>query len=319
MLLDAQQILQSIVAQHGLLVPRAKHIYSFSHLTFQEYFTARQIIEVDKSTELVLQNLVEHLWQKSWQEVFLLAVEMSSNADFLVLLIKNKIDSLLANNPRLQEYLIWLDKKSLTVNRRYSLEEVQKIKHRLKFKVEYNLSLYRSLYFSLFLSFYIYRILDLDSDLYPIIDFALYIALNFYLCLSRNIELDFSQKLFQNLNYTLKLIEQSDPQLYQAIKNLQAQLPDREDETIHQEWWHNNGKEWAEELRTIMVKYRNIGHDWQFNDEQQELLIKYYQANQFLTQCLAQECYVSRSVRQYIEETLLLPISEIKKYGLLEI
>ena len=62
-----------------------------------------------------------------------------------------------------------------------------------------------------------------------------------------------------------------------------------------------------------MIKYRNIGHDWQFSNKQKELLRKYYFANQLLTQCLHRECYVSREVRQEIEETLLLPISEIEK------
>ncbi|MBO1350960.1 MAG: hypothetical protein EBE86_027955 [Hormoscilla sp. GUM202] len=42
--LDSEAVLKSIEAQHGLLVERAKIIYSFSHLKFHEYFTAREII-----------------------------------------------------------------------------------------------------------------------------------------------------------------------------------------------------------------------------------------------------------------------------------
>jgi predicted NACHT family NTPase len=42
--LDSEAVLKSIEAHHGLLVERAKNIYSFSHLTFQEYFTAREIV-----------------------------------------------------------------------------------------------------------------------------------------------------------------------------------------------------------------------------------------------------------------------------------
>jgi predicted NACHT family NTPase len=38
-------VLKAIEAQHGLLVERAHRIYSFSHLTFQEFFTARYITE----------------------------------------------------------------------------------------------------------------------------------------------------------------------------------------------------------------------------------------------------------------------------------
>ena len=41
---DSEAILKSIEAQHGLLVERAKSFYSFSHLTFQEYFTAKEIM-----------------------------------------------------------------------------------------------------------------------------------------------------------------------------------------------------------------------------------------------------------------------------------
>ena len=42
--MDGEIVLKSIQAQHGLLVERARRIYSFSHLTFQEYFTAREIV-----------------------------------------------------------------------------------------------------------------------------------------------------------------------------------------------------------------------------------------------------------------------------------
>jgi len=41
--LNSEAVLKSIEAQHGLLVERAE-IYSFSHLTFQEYFTARNFV-----------------------------------------------------------------------------------------------------------------------------------------------------------------------------------------------------------------------------------------------------------------------------------
>lgn len=54
---------------------------------------------------------------------------------------------------------------------------------------------------------------------------------------------------------------------------------------------------------------------WQFSEEQKELLQKYHDANNFLLECLNSDCYVSRDVRQYIEDTLLLPIAEIKPYG----
>ncbi|MEM7557363.1 MAG: NACHT domain-containing protein, partial [Cyanobacteria bacterium P01_A01_bin.84] len=44
LLVDSEAVLKSIEAQHGLLVERAKGIYSFSHLTIHEYFAARAIV-----------------------------------------------------------------------------------------------------------------------------------------------------------------------------------------------------------------------------------------------------------------------------------
>lgn len=47
--LDSEQVLRSIEHHHGLVVARAKRIYSFSHLTFHEYFTAREFVVVRQS------------------------------------------------------------------------------------------------------------------------------------------------------------------------------------------------------------------------------------------------------------------------------
>jgi hypothetical protein len=51
----------------------------------------------------------------------------------------------------------------------------------------------------------------------------------------------------------------------------------------------------------------------QFTDAQKALLQQYYDANLLLVECLNSDCYVSRSVREEIEATLLLPISELEK------
>jgi hypothetical protein len=43
--LDAEKVLKEIEVQQGILVERAQNIYSFSHLTFHEYLTAKWIAE----------------------------------------------------------------------------------------------------------------------------------------------------------------------------------------------------------------------------------------------------------------------------------
>ena len=317
--LDSEAVLKSIEAQHGLLVERAKKIYSFSHLTFQEYFTAREIIIVRQSSEEALQELVSHLFDKRWREVFLLSVAMSSNAERLVLLMKEKIDDFLAEDRELQNYLQWLNEKTTAVDIRYSQEDSQKIQDNYEFYANINNSISRIIYLNFDLGFnlnlelhfnfnfnffLISRNFDLDRNL--ILDLYLYQKLDFYR-IFRNFDLD--------RNHDLKLAKECDSQLYEVLLKLKERLPDEDNtnKTEFKEWWQKNGQAWSEDFRNAMITYQNIGHDWQFSEEQKALLEQYYRANQFLTQCLHHECYVSREVRQEIEETLLLPIAEIEK------
>src|ERR1044071_2753440 len=90
---DSEAILKAIEAHHGIFVERARNIYSFSHLTFQEYFTAKYI--VDNARDGTLKRLVEqHLMKEKWREVFTLTGGMLESADDFVLQINRKINSL---------------------------------------------------------------------------------------------------------------------------------------------------------------------------------------------------------------------------------
>lgn len=95
---DSQAVLKSIEAQHGIFVERAKKVYSFAHFSFQEYFTAKYII--DNARGGLLESLVnEHLYDDKWKEVFLLVVDFlnseRSGADELFLLMEKKNNELL--------------------------------------------------------------------------------------------------------------------------------------------------------------------------------------------------------------------------------
>jgi predicted NACHT family NTPase len=116
--LDSEAVLKSIEAQHGLFVERARGIYSFSHLTFHEYFAARQILVSTSPSKLetALQNLVAHINDKRWREVILLSVEIAREADELLLLMKREIDGLLEGDEKLQSFLVWVEEKSRSVN-----------------------------------------------------------------------------------------------------------------------------------------------------------------------------------------------------------
>jgi predicted NACHT family NTPase len=111
---DSRAVLKSIESRHGLLSERATGIYSFSHLTFQEYFTAKNILDLSNPSaqEVALGKLVEHISEPRWKEVFLLVVEGLDNASYLIDLIKRKTDKILANDSQSQNFLTWISTKS---------------------------------------------------------------------------------------------------------------------------------------------------------------------------------------------------------------
>lgn len=74
---------------------RARGIYSFSHLTFQEYFTAKYIVQ--NLAAGTLKRLVDqHLTKDKWEEVILLTANLLDQADDFLLLMKEKVDSLVS-------------------------------------------------------------------------------------------------------------------------------------------------------------------------------------------------------------------------------
>ncbi len=300
--MDSEVVLKAIEAQHGLLVERARGIYSFSHLTFQEYFTAREI--VDNYEAHSLEKLVIHITDKRWREVFFLAVGMFQKADDFLLLMKHQVDGMVANDENLQQFLVWVNQKSLSVDLPYKFVAV------------------RFFYFSLLpsLELALHRNPEsfLDPALYLAVkhtfDPAIEITLDLVLDLAILPVLDSAIDPALSLAHDILLVPVVEPELMQALEEIKKQLPHPDgDKEIFRQWWQANGQAWTRQLRQITISYRNIGHDWQFSEQQKSLLRKYYDANKLLVDCLKIGCNVSPAVRQEIEETLLLPIANINK------
>jgi predicted NACHT family NTPase len=103
--IDGTAVLKSIEVQHGVLVARAEGIYSFSHLTLQEYLTAQYIDDHRQIETLV----TEHLTDERWREVFLLVAGlMRGGADDLLLLMEKEAQKYI-NSPKLQALLQWAE------------------------------------------------------------------------------------------------------------------------------------------------------------------------------------------------------------------
>jgi hypothetical protein len=105
--LDGEAVLNAIAVQQGILVERAEDVYSFSHLTLQEYLTAQYIAD----NNLIEQLVTGHLSDPRWREVFLLVaglVRAKNGADDLLLLMEKEAQKYI-NTPNLQGLLQWAD------------------------------------------------------------------------------------------------------------------------------------------------------------------------------------------------------------------
>jgi predicted NACHT family NTPase len=328
-------VLNSIAAQHGLLVERARGIYSFSHLTFQEYFTARWFKE---KADVDFGALISHVTDKQWREVFLLTVGMLKSVDKLVLGMKREIDGLLAQDEKLQEFLGWVVQKSCTTKSRYKVAAVRayyitlastRASARARAR---NLALARAFDLDLDLVRNLARARDLARDLAIALDrdlaLDLAIARDLALDLDRDLDRDLARAiaiaiaidrdlsiacvLARSIARAIALVTEL-PDLQKSLLQLKDRLPNfsSENHDNFARWWQANGRDWAEELRSITIEHRNIGHDWQFSKAQKNLLQQYYDVNKLLVDCLNSDCYVSREVRAEIEASLLLPIKSL--------
>jgi predicted NACHT family NTPase len=348
--IDSKAVLESIEGQHGLLIPRYQGIYSFSHLTFQEYFTARKIAascnpySVEDET---LQMLVQRVTDKRWREVLLLVAEILPCADCLLQLMKQKIDTLIAQDDILQQFLGWAYQKTEAVNspnksaavrafyiycspRPLDFDRPLDDTHSHNFGLDpgtyfdYARNLACDLVRALAPGFVPHLVPDFNRTVVPGFEHALAVDLSIDCALSgaltlarirafdRKVDLvpGFERALDLNLNFAGGL----DPKFLNTIDTHKAHLPDPDkDSAASKQWWKTQGQDWAEKLRTVMIEYRNIGHNWSLTLAQIQLLQQYLEASLLLVNCLNSSCYATRSVREEIENTLLLPITEIER------
>ncbi len=104
-----------------------------------------------------------------------------------------------------------------------------------------------------------------------------------------------------------------DAGFYKALQQIRDQLPSsNQNQERSQNWWQAHYPDWVEQLRATISHYRNTNHLWQFSPEQQQVLQRYYDANQLLIDCLNSNCEVTAAIRQEIEATLLLPQKELE-------
>lgn len=289
--IDGEAVLKAIEAQHGLLIERAHKIYSFSHLTFQEYFTAKYIAE-DGSEATLARVIEQHLTDARWREVFLLVASLLPEADTFFVMMRGVIDDLIRRDEKLMEIVRWAEQKA---TRDYIALGYRGRRAALTLALNFTLANTHALGFDLnlarahILAHALTRTLDLDFALThaptPTSAFIL--------------TLDLAHDLAHDLAFTLKVSQKLNLlDLAQALESLSLPVA----EAASEKW-----EAFASKLQAVMIRHRDIGHDWKLSGAQLEQLRQYHRANILLLECL-ELAYVSD--REAIENSLWLPPGE---------
>ncbi len=326
---DGLNVLRTIEAQHGLLVERAQGVYSFSHLTLQEYFTAR--FAVDNAQD-VLPKMVQRVGEDSWREVFLLTAGMLYGADNFVQQYLAALTDLIASDKTLVAYIEWLAEKSAAM-----VTGIQPAAARAFFLF---LALAPAFFRDLSLDLALDRALVFDRDRAVVLDHALDRALDRNRALLLLLTLDHALALAFNLDRSLALDRYLDftitiaiaidfaitydLTLLQALSNdvletmttvqkwgkVRADLPTWLAEALNRlalpgesapkEDWDRFGQQ----LEQILLHHWALEQFWEFNHAQVDILIKYLTGTQVLVECLSVATVADRAT---IEAQLLLP------------
>ncbi|MBD2343638.1 NACHT C-terminal helical domain 2-containing protein [Anabaena subtropica] len=337
---DSRAVLKAIASQHGLLIERTQKIWSFSHLTFQEYLVAKWFCDKQDWERLVIRSA-----DKSWREIFLIIFSLLKSADSLSLAMKFWIDQLTEIDKGISLFLIWLEKKVKSIKKSYKLTAIKALFialiHNLESnaienlftKLDSNLNYeYQSLY-DLVYGFFSRP----DNSTY---EFTVFLIVNnftdgyFNSHLSKFIlankdwqpddKIGFEMYGFSCFSSAYWAIIASNPYFNESIFNilppfefyLAKDAPGQEQSfrwDYLDDWWAINNDDWRQQFAIILTEHRYLGSNWRPNKMQKELLQKYYDANKLLIDCLNSVCQVREKVRKEIEETLLLPITEIEK------
>ncbi|PSB21943.1 NACHT domain-containing protein [Phormidesmis priestleyi ULC007] len=303
---DSEAVLKSIEAQHGILVERARGIYSFSHLSFHEYFAARELVDsaTPPALETSLKTLMKHLNDPRWREVFLLTAGMMHQPTQLLTLMKQQINHLLEDF-QLQQCLLWISQKSASISALYQPVVVRAF--------YLDLEMARLLNSDRLLNLALGLESSLTRQLNP--EMALDLALDRALSLTSQITniADPMNAMTRALNRAIARADNLDPSktsaLTDGLQQLKDQLPEPQ---VFSDWWHEHEQTWTEQLRMTLISCRDLGHEWQFNPLQMQKLKQYYAACGLLIDCLNSVTNLTLDERVAIEQDFLQPVSQLR-------
>ena len=331
--IDSRAVLKAISAQHGLLIEVPHRYYSFPHLTFQEYFTARYI--VDNEARGAVAELMQHAFDDRWREVFLLVASMLDDADAFFERFLNTLDAYAAENG-LSPWLAWAEAKRIELEEAIRVDAAQRgidpviyrpaagriwwtlralTRERTLARVRVlTLARARALVLAVDLNLDLVRALDLARalalDLPRTLDLARAFAFDLDLDLDRALALDLVRAFDFDFARALNLARKSSlSELSQALQTLQRPSSDAPEE----QWrvFSDRLEELISQYRPSAQTFARFFYETQLPPELQQVSDKhiyswrnYFKGIQFLLNCLNLAIVTDRRA---IEDRLLLP------------
>lgn len=294
-----------------------KAVYAFFHPTFQEYFAAKRFYEQSD-----YEGLAQHTGKKYWHEIIHIFLSMLSSpleVKTFMFLMKEHTDKLLTEEKALQNLLKWANSKALIVSIQHgnlfdlcspaSIRSIY-LTSNVKFAI-----LIDSIFYQEENSIVLIPIgILLDLNLYKIIEYvkignlkSAHGLCNWLanLCYEE-------QKTAEKLSCNPRIPEQK---LTEALAKLTKTLANfLWDFNYHRNRFGQSTsvRNWLQIFKEVLQNYRDIGHDWEFSNQEKSLLSRYYDANELLILCLNEDMILHQELKRDIENNLFLPSTEIQ-------
>ena len=221
---DTRKVLEAIIVEQGFFVERVSGVFTFPHLTFQEYLTANYFV----STQSIQRLVTDHLHDKRWREVFLFTAELIPDADEL--LAEMEVEAVKPINTNgLKALIRWagrittasdnlyseVAKRAFAIRQYFFLRILNKIHETVKGEDRRPQAL--GLHYEFYLDRNFWQDLHLYEDIYP------YLYLDFYEDLYQNLNLDLYlyQDIYRDLHldFHLKIYLDTYRELYRDFIN----------------------------------------------------------------------------------------------------
>ncbi|CAA6809316.1 MAG: Unknown protein [uncultured Sulfurovum sp.] len=271
---DEDNFLEKNILYTGLLKSNNKYqdpwknSYQFPHLTFQEYFSARYIVDWN----LLETELINHVLEPHWREVFILTISMLDDVDTFMKSIKLQIDKLLEKNIEFQKLLKWAYSVSSVVDGFSDKTIARSFFHTLVYAHTYA---------------EIHQTWDTSELIHEHPTSRVY-GIN---------KVNRSWGKLYDMSWGLSSMLSPELQKVVINSNLAQKLSDR---------WVNDVKNTM--FQSYRVQYANNKFKTRNLYPILEQLNSYYYGNELMIDCLNSQCNISSKVRCEIYDSLLLPI-----------